>query len=81
MMYLNFLLNNCMYRILQCEGKETQIYIYLCDTISVSVIKCVVCKELEVVVTAGRNIFFCMRTGIVIDCFIVRDVESQTHNS
>jgi hypothetical protein len=47
MINLNSSLNNCLYRVLQCEGKELQIYIYLCDMISVSVIKGVVYKELK----------------------------------
>jgi hypothetical protein len=46
MMNLNSSLNNCLYTILQCEGKEMQIHIYLCDMISVSVMKCVLIKEL-----------------------------------
>jgi hypothetical protein len=46
-MNLNAPLENCLYRKLQCEGKEIQIHIYLCDMISVSVIKCVVYKELK----------------------------------
>jgi hypothetical protein len=37
---------SCLYRILQCEGKEIQIYIYLCDMISLSVTKFVVYREL-----------------------------------
>jgi len=46
-MNLNSSLNNCLYRVLQCEGKEIQIYMYLCDMIFVSVIKCVVYRELN----------------------------------
>ena len=47
MMNLNSPLNNRLYGVMQCEGKEIQIYMYLCDMISVSVIKCVVYRELE----------------------------------
>jgi hypothetical protein len=47
MMTLDSPLHNCLYRILQCERKEIQIYIYLCDMISLSVIKCVVYRELK----------------------------------
>jgi hypothetical protein len=46
-MNLNSSLNNCLYTVLQCEGKEMQIHIYLCDVISVNVIKCVLIKELK----------------------------------
>jgi len=46
MMNINSSLNNCLYTVLQCEGKEMQIHIYLCDMISVSVMKCVLIKEL-----------------------------------
>jgi hypothetical protein len=47
MMNLNSSLNIFLYRILQCEGKEVQIYIYLCDMISLSFIKCLVYRELN----------------------------------
>ena len=36
--------------------------------------------RIKVVVTVGRNNFFCARTRIVIDYFIEWELESQTHN-
>ena len=47
MMTLDSSLRSCLHRILKCEGKEIQTYIYLCDMISRSVKKCAVCKELK----------------------------------
>jgi hypothetical protein len=75
-MNLNSSSNNCLYRELQCEGKETQIYIYLCDMISVSSKVCSV-QGIEDV-TSGRNFCFYFRRVVVIDCFIVCDVVSNT---
>jgi hypothetical protein len=53
-MNLNSSLNNCLYRILQCEGKEIEI----CDMIfSKCYIVCSI-QGIEVVVTDGRIFFF-----------------------
>jgi hypothetical protein len=61
--------NNCLYRILQCEGKEIQIYIHSCCMISLSVLKCVVYRELKMWLRLEEIIFLCVRTRIVMDCF------------
>jgi hypothetical protein len=75
-------LHSCLYRTLQCAGKLIQICIYLCDMISLIVIKCVVYKELKLWLRLKEIIFFfCITTGIVSDCFIEWDVESQAYNS
>jgi hypothetical protein len=57
MLNLDSALHSCLYRILQCEGKEMQIYIYLCDMISLSVIKCVVYKALKLWLWVEEIIF------------------------
>jgi hypothetical protein len=50
----------------------------LCDIIYRSVVKCAVYKELKVWLRLEEMIFFSVRTGIVIDCFIEWMVGSQT---
>jgi hypothetical protein len=57
MMTLDSPLHSCLYRILQCKGKEIQTYIYLCDMISLSVIKCVVYRELKLWLQLEETIF------------------------
>jgi hypothetical protein len=76
-MTLDSPLHSCLYRILQCKGKEIQIYIYLGDKISLSVINYVAYKELKLRLRL-EIIIFCIRTRIVIDCFIEWNVESHT---
>jgi hypothetical protein len=57
MMTLDSPIHSCLYRILQCEGKEMQIYISLCDMLSLSVIKCVVYKALKLWLRLEEIIF------------------------
>jgi hypothetical protein len=57
MLTLDSPLHSCLYRILHCEGKEIQIYVYLCDIISLSVIKFVVYKALKLWLRVEEIIF------------------------